>query len=186
MGESVKRVVAGYIEELEGKPGRGGKPVTFSIRLSEREHRRLVWLAENLGAQKTPLAEKLLKAALDEAIEEYAGWASVGDPESLMEGMERAVPVGRGSKRPGSGSPRASVSGTVTGWKANHHGDTDGFYLEDGSEVGFPPHRAAEIQAVVRVGADIEASGDWRGNRLHAYTITDTASGTRVEAHRAP
>lgn len=185
MGESVKRVVAGYIEELEGKPGRGGKPVTFSIRLSEREHARLVWLAENLGAQKTPFAEKLLKAALDEAIEQYAGWRSSDDPASVVEEIERAVraPRGRGPKRAGVG---ASVAGTVAGWKANRHGDTDGFYLEDGSEVGFPPHRAKEVQAVVREGANVEASGEWRGKRFHAYTITDADSGTRVEAHKVP
>ena len=105
MGGSVKKVVAGYIEELEGGPGREGKPVTFSIRLSEREHKRLVWLAERLGAQKTPLAEKLLKAALDEALGEYAGWAAPEDPEGFLE-EARASMEARGDEGPPPGGPR--------------------------------------------------------------------------------
>ena len=85
MGDGVKRLMDGYLEELEGRPARGGKPVTFSIRLSEREHARLIWLARSLGTQKTPLAEKLLKAALDEAIGQYAEWAAPEDPEGFLE-----------------------------------------------------------------------------------------------------
>lgn len=186
MRNSVKDLVGEYVEALasRGGPAGGPKPVTFSLRLSEVDHARLVRLAEGLGTPKTPLAERLLKAALDEAIERYAQWAAPDDPEGLIREMGRAgAPAPRGS---GPRSPWAPVSGTVMGWKENHHGDTDGFYLEDGSEVGFPPHRVAEIRAVVREGANIEAFGAWRGERFHAYTITDTASGTQVEAHKAP
>jgi hypothetical protein len=105
MDGSIKKVVAGYIEELEGRPGRGGKPVTFSIRLSEREHARLVWLAESLGAQKTPLAERLLKAALDEALGQYAEWAAPEDPEGFLE-EARVSMEARGSDGPAPGGPR--------------------------------------------------------------------------------
>jgi len=197
MRNRVGDLVGEYVEALasRGGPAGGPKPVTFSLRLSEADHARLVRLAEGLGTQKTPLAERLLKAALDEAIERYAQWAAPDDPEGLVEEMGRADPAaprgGRGAKPHGPGpspgrSPWASVSGTVARWKANHHGDTDGLYLEDGSEVGFPPHRAAEVQAVVSVGANVEAFGAWRGERFHAYTITDAVSGTQVEAHKAP
>lgn len=209
MRNRVGDLVGEYVEALasRGKPASGPKPVTFSLRLSEVDHARLVRLAEGLGTQKTPLAERLLKAALDEAIERYAQWAAPEDPERLLEemGLPGAIPSkglqdsqeGRGpetngsngSETPGtasSKSPWASVSGTVVSWKANDRGDTDGFYLEDGSEVGFPPHRAKEVQAVIGEGANVEAFGAWRDERFHAYTITDQASGTQVEAHKSP
>lgn len=109
MGESVKNLVSGYIEALEGKPGgRSGKPVAFSIRLSEPEHAKLLWLAQSLNAQKTPLAEKLLGAAVEEAIEQYARWASPEDPEAFLAGargeiekLERDPKVHGGPGRPG-------------------------------------------------------------------------------------
>ena len=202
MRNRVGDLVGEYVEALasRGGPARGPKPVAFSLRLSEADHTRLVRLSEGLGTQKTPLAERLLKAALDEAIERYAQWAAPDDPESLLEEMGRPDPAppkgprglqeGRGHETNGGNgsgkSPWASVSGTVAGWKANHHGDTDGFYLEDGSEVGFPPHRAAEVQTIIEEGANVEAFGAWRGERFHAYTITDQASGTQVEAHKSP
>lgn len=209
MGNRVGDLVGEYVEALasRSRPARGPKPVTFSLRLGEADHAKLVRLAEGLGAQKTPLAERLLKAALDEAIERYAQWAAPEDPEGLVEEMGRttAIPAssgngGGGGREPGAKpdgpethkdasrgrSPWASVSGTVKGWKENRHGDVDGFHLEDGSEVGFPPHRAAEVRAVVREGAEVEAFGAWRGERFHAYTVTDRASGTQVEAHKAP
>lgn len=196
MGNRIEDLVGEYVEALasRGGPAGGPKPVTFSLRLSKADHARLVGLAEGLGTQKTPLAERLLKAALDEAIERYSRWAAPDDPAGLAgemgSGVHSAAPRG-GPKHHGPGPspgryPWASISGTVAGWKANDHGDADGFYLEDGNEVGFPPHRAAEVQAVIREGAGIEAFGAWRGERFHAYTITDTASGTQVEAHKAP
>lgn len=86
MGDKVQDLMAGYIEKLEGRGGRkASKPVTFSMRLSERDHAMLVWLAQNLGVPKTPLAEELLRAAVAEAIEQYAGWASSEDPEGFLE-----------------------------------------------------------------------------------------------------
>ena len=90
VGDRVNRLVSRYIGELEGKAEkRASKPVTFSMRLSAREHAKLVWLANNLDVPKTPFAEELLKAALDEAIERYAGWASPDDPEGFIaEGLE--------------------------------------------------------------------------------------------------
>lgn len=104
MGEKVKDLVSGYIGELEGKAGkRPTKPVTFSMRLGERDHQRLVRLAENLGIPKTPLAERLLGAAVDEAIEQYAQWASPEDPEGFAEEAFGGV----GERGPGSGgTPR--------------------------------------------------------------------------------
>jgi hypothetical protein len=197
MGNKVEDLVGEYVEALARRRRTSGetKPVAFSMRLSEADHTRLVRLAEGLGTQKTPLAERLLKAAVDEAIERYARWAAPDDPERLVEEMGSTASSGtRGGREPkphgprssAGGSPWASVTGTVAAWKANDHGDTDGFYLEDGSEVGFPPHRVSQVQAVIREGTSVDAFGAWRGKRFHAYTITDAASGTQVEAHKAP
>lgn len=94
-----------------------------------------------------------------------------------------AVFVGRGT--PGSGTP-VTVSGTLAGWKRNHHGDLDGFYLDDGSEVHFPPHRADGIQEVVREGVRVEARGERRGGHIHAFIVTNPESEASTEAHRPP
>lgn len=110
MGDRVSRMVSHYIGELEGKTEkRASKPVTFSMRLSAREHAKLVWLANNLDIPKTPFAEELLRAALDEAIERYAGWASPDDPEGFIaealagiEDQERE-PKAHSKRRPGPG-----------------------------------------------------------------------------------
>ena len=85
MGDKVKNLVSGYIEELAAKKaGSAPKMATFSIRMSEHDHARLIWLAKNLDTQKAPLAERLLNADMTEAIEQYANWAS-GDPEKFLE-----------------------------------------------------------------------------------------------------
>ena len=91
--------------------------------------------------------------------------------------------VGRGT--PGS-RPHVTISGTVRGWKKNRHGDRNGLYLEDGTEVRFPPHRASEIQGLIREGRPLEIFGTWQGQGLHAYQIVDTGSGTQIEAHKLP
>jgi hypothetical protein len=105
VGDKVKDLVSGYIGELEGKAGkRAPKPVTFSMRLGERDHQRLVRLADNLGVPKTPLAERLLGAAVDEAIEQYAAWASPEDPGGFAEeAFGGAGERGPGPRPPGHG-----------------------------------------------------------------------------------
>ncbi len=113
MGDKVCRFVSGHIDRVSNKGRKaGGEPkmVTFSLRLGERQHARLMWLAERLETPKTPLAEGLLNAAVEEAIEQYAGWASAEDPEGFLEeafaDVERS---GRGSQGgPGPGTGRSS------------------------------------------------------------------------------
>jgi hypothetical protein len=107
VGDRVSRMVSRYIGELEGKSEkRASKPVTFSMRLSAREHAKLVWLANNLDVPKTPFAEELLRAALEEAIERYAGWASPEDPEGFIaEALEGIEDRGREPKAPSKRRP---------------------------------------------------------------------------------
>ncbi|MGH3086424.1 MAG: hypothetical protein ACRDSJ_03785 [Rubrobacteraceae bacterium] len=92
-----------------------------------------------------------------------------------------AVLIGRGS--PGADRPE-TLSGIVSEWKRNHHGDLDGFYLEDGTEVRFPPHRAREVRRIVGDGSAVEVWGTKRGRHFHAFEIK--VSGKSVEAHKPP
>lgn len=85
MGDLVKGLVSGYIEEFEGKvSGKSSKPVPFSMRLVRRDHDRLLWLAGRLDVPKTRLAEEMLGAAVEEAIEHYAKWAAPENPKEFL------------------------------------------------------------------------------------------------------
>lgn len=95
----------------------------------------------------------------------------------------QTIYIGRGAP---TSRARDTVSGTVREWKQNHRGEKDGLYLDDQVEVSFPPHQASEIQRVIHEGAAVEILGTWEGRHLHAYSITDSASGTSVEAHKTP
>ena len=101
MGDRLRSLVSGYIEELEGWAGKKhSKPVPFSMRLGEREHARLLWLAGRLDVPKTRLAEEMLRAAVEEAAEQYAGWAAPEDPEKFLEEALAEAEVSR--EEPGS------------------------------------------------------------------------------------
>ncbi len=112
-----------------------------------------------------------------------------GDPNhELMRAAGEAgteiIFISRGT--PGARSTE-TVSGVVGSWNQNREGQFDGFVLEDGTEVRFPPPRAEAIRAAVHEGAQVEASGVWQGRRvLHAYSITDTQNDNRVQAHESP
>ena len=86
MGDRLKGLVSGYLEELENRGGKKqSRPVPFSMRLGEWDHARLVWLAGRLDVPKTRLAEEMLRAAVEEAVEQYAAWATPEDPEKFLE-----------------------------------------------------------------------------------------------------
>lgn len=89
-----------------------------------------------------------------------------------------AVFVGRGT--PGS-REQVVLSGTLTGWKRNHPGDVDGFYVDSEVEVHFPPHMAANVQDLVKEGESVEVRGERRGEHLRAFVVTDSVSGASVE-----
>lgn len=101
---------------------------------------------------------------------------------AIEQGVD-AVFVGRGT--PGRGAP-VKISGTVSDWRRNRHGDVDGLILDDGTEVRFPPHRAADVRAAVSEGSAVEVRGERRGRHLQAHLITDPGSGASVEAHEPP
>jgi hypothetical protein len=112
VGDKVGRLVGGHIERVSEKGAKAGgvpKTVAFSLRLGRREHARLIWLAERLEMPKTPLAEGLLNAAVEEAIEQYAAWAAPEDPEGYL--REVLADDAEGPDRPRGGPHGRSPGG---------------------------------------------------------------------------
>lgn len=65
---------------------------------------------------------------------------------------------GRHDREPGS------CEGGISDWKWNERGQAAGFFLEDGTEVRFPPHEAPAVLKTVggpRVGVEVSVEGHW-------------------------
>lgn len=169
-----ERASQGYGLSVRGLLGRRPRPHEELEPVSETEAERVLSEAAGLLGTLRPevsVQTLVLRGLPNEEI--------VGASKDV-----KAVFIGRGS--PGADRPE-TLSGTVSEFKRNHHGDLDGFYLEDGTEVRFPPHRASEMQRVVREkNATIEVWGARRGRHLHAFEITASESGEKVEAHKPP
>ncbi|MDR6672270.1 hypothetical protein [Xanthomonas sp. 1678] len=74
------------------------------------------------------------------------------------------------------------VEGTVERFMLNPNGDVDGLWLRDGTQVGFPPHLSAELQAAVRSGDAVTVQGYRLGTLplLQASAIGARRSGKQV------
>ncbi|GIV87525.1 MAG: hypothetical protein KatS3mg055_0043 [Chloroflexus sp.] len=77
------------------------------------------------------------------------------------------------------------VTGSVTAFKYTRRGEIDGFYLNDGTEVHFPKHRAWEVTQVVAVGSSVQVDGVQRFGRrgdihVKAQVITNLTTNARV------
>jgi nucleotide-binding universal stress UspA family protein len=167
-----ERAPRGYELSLRGLLGRRDRRSEERMALASR------MAAEELLADVAALLERLRPGLTIKTV------ALSGPPnEELMRAAREVDTIFVGRGVPGARS-RVTISGVVRGWRQNPHGDTDGLYLDDGVEVRFPPHKAEEIQSVVPEGTPVEASGAWRGRHLHAYAITELASGASVEAHK--
>lgn len=170
------RVSRGYDLTVRGLLGRrAGVWAERMAPVSEAAARELLAEAGALLEQLCPRVEVrtlLLRGTPNETLIRIA-----------RERRVESVFVGRGT--PESGSV-VTVSGVVTGWRRNRLGDLDGLYLDDGAEVRFPPHRAADVRSFVQKDRPVEVIGTWRGSHVHAYRIVDSASGSRVQAHEKP
>lgn len=171
-----ERAPRGYELALRGLLGRRGRGAERGMEAVSREAAAgLLADAEALLARLCPRVSTrtaVLSGPPNEELVRAAGEAG-----------SRTIFVGRGA--PGS-RPRATVRGTVEGWRQNPGGETDALVLEDGTEVRFPPHRASSVRSVAREGGTIEATGSWQAASLHAYVIVDPSSGDRAEAHEPP
>jgi nucleotide-binding universal stress UspA family protein len=124
-----ERTPRGYGLALRGLLGRRSRRSEEVMALvSEAAAEELLAGAGDLLRQLRPeinVSSVVLKGAPNE---ELIGAANTVEVQTIF--------IGRGT--PGS-QPRVTVSGTVGNWKENPHGDRDGFYLDDGTEVGFRP-----------------------------------------------
>lgn len=169
-----ERASGGYglsVRGLLGRKGRGPREELEPVSGAEAER----FLSEAAGLLTTLRPGLSIETLVLHGLpnEELAGAAGERD----------AVFIGRGS--PGAHRPE-TLSGVVSGWKRNHHGDLDGFYLEDGTEVRFPPHRADAVRRIVGEKSAVEAWGARRGRHFHAFEISIPESGEKVEAHKPP
>lgn len=171
-----QRASRGYELSLRGLLGRRRGRPEEAMSAASRE------AAEGLLADAKALLE-VLRPGLAVATAVLGGDPNKELMLAANEGGAETIFIGRGA--PGA-RLRETVSGIVRGWNHNPGGRADGLTLDDGTEVRFPPHRAGEVQAAIREGARVEASGVWQGRRLHAYDITDEDSGASVEAHEPP
>ncbi|ABU58988.1 hypothetical protein [Roseiflexus castenholzii] len=78
-----------------------------------------------------------------------------------------------------------TVTGTVTDFKYGRRGEVEGFYLDNGTEVRFPEHRAWEVTQAVTIGTPVRVEGSERVGRrgdvhVKAQVITNTNTNTRV------
>ncbi len=79
------------------------------------------------------------------------------------------------------------IKGKVKQFLQNPHGDADGFILEDGTEVHFPPHMSAEMQDAVAIGDEVSVRGAKPRNAdLIAAVAVDTSNGRRIDDQGPP
>ncbi len=86
MDEVVSKVARGYLNQ-RGMREEVERTVTFSIRLTEGQHAKLKFLSKRFGAPKTPVAQKLLNAAMEEALR------VMGAHDAITDEMNEMIPV---------------------------------------------------------------------------------------------
>lgn len=105
--------------------------------------------------------------------------------------IDRPPPPPKGKPGP-KGKPRnetpMKAEGVVAELATNPHGDVDGLLLEDETEVKFPPHLGAELEALVKPGTKVVIDGRRhvtpKGDvHLHADRIELVGTGTVIERH---
>ena len=103
-------------------------------------------------------------------------------PAPPAPGAERGAPRGPGARAEEAGTATPVVTGRIQRWLVNPNGEVDGLLLADGTQVGFPPHLSADVQAALKVGDSVEVSG-WRAPNapvVRAAGLKATASGRSV------
>jgi hypothetical protein len=76
------------------------------------------------------------------------------------------------------------VSGSVSRFLINPHGEIDGLLLADRTIVKFPPHMAAELVAAVKVNDTVSVRGYREpGAAVKAFVITNDGSQQQVTEH---
>ncbi len=82
MGLEVSRVARGYLNRRVRRDG-PERTVTFSVRLTEGQNAKLMFLAERFGESKSPLAQRLLDAAMEEALRILGSFDAVDEKAGM-------------------------------------------------------------------------------------------------------
>lgn len=97
--------------------------------------------------------------------------------------VAQAPPASPQAPPPGAwGRAAAEITGTVRMFKLTPVGDLEGFILNDGMEVHFPPHLSQQLAAAVRPGDRVEVRA-WQSTTpgfVVGTSVTDTRSGETV------
>ena len=96
------------------------------------------------------------------------------------------TPPAPGAGAPASPSDRGGATSVVTGriqrWLVNPNGDVDGVLLNDGTQVGFPPHLSTAVTTAFKVGDNVQVDG-WRAPNVpvvRAASLSMPGGGRRV------
>jgi hypothetical protein len=90
MAMEVSRVARGYLNQRVRREG-PERTVTFSIRLTEGQNAKLKFLAERFGESKSPLAQKLLDAAMEEALRILGAFDAVDGKAGMTPDEENRI-----------------------------------------------------------------------------------------------
>jgi hypothetical protein len=123
----------------------------------------------------------MLAAATATATATATAAAQVPAPPAPPPPPAGSVPAPPPPPAPVAAAP-VRVDGTVERFMLNPNGDVDGLWLMDGTQVRFPPHLSADLQAAVRRGDAVSVQGYRLGSLpvLQAGTITARRSGKQV------
>lgn len=161
--------VDGFVFE-EGKhvhfPPHVGAAVTKAIQVGDQVTVR--------GRQETrPRGERVFAAQLIDA----------GEAKIKIE-----PPRPTHARRPGRSAegPPMEATGVVKKLSVNPHDDVDGFTLDDGTIVKFPPHQGSELAAIISIDAEVKVTGRRHETpqgdvHLHADRVTVAATGNSLE-----
>lgn len=76
-----------------------------------------------------------------------------------------------------------TVHGLISQWTVNLHGDVDGFRLDTGFIVRFPPHHGNDVAEIVEDGAPVTVVGSWHvtpHGEEHISASSIESSGVRI------
>ncbi len=80
----------------------------------------------------------------------------------------------------------SSASGKMTAYTAGTHGELDGFILDNGTTVHFPPIAGFKVRPILRMGQSLSVEGTIQPgpsgkNVLEAKNIKNTTTGKSVD-----
>lgn len=110
---------------------------------------------------------------------------------ALQAAAQSAAPT-PSAARPGfPAQTPASVNGVVRGFTTAPTGQIDGFILDNGTKVHYPPHLGAQITTMMNTGTPVQVQGSMvttptGEQQLEAQTITNTAANKSFDVGAAP